>query len=1479
MTLKSGVGSVQFYPDKPLLETELNELQSVQNEAREDIIRDSIPSGFTQLGELDFDYMLNNENKVKLKSDSVAFVNGMRIFIPKDTIIDIGKAPEKESREDLLFLEVWKEEVGADGALTQYGGEGQASITNHILDSRVGSETSKRVINRWRIRHIADIDFKTFPEGIGIDETTWNRIAWLKYPSAIAPQGGNTEVPELLPRYRYKYMFGKMMGKVNKFDISEFRNFPNVDLGLYTSGNGDSTSKEYLKTIDGYVYAIPMFKLYRKPSCGKSIPFEYDKINPKVDYSKFAKLVQDEKVERVHAENIKGRSLVNLVNFNEFGSLLYGYDPISNILTLPSIDGTDWLSHKNRLILKPSTKYSLIVKALDTNILYEIQYCKTQTVNLVRSGNISVLGITTILFDSPESFDIISLKLMDSSGKTSGKRVHLMVLEGDWTNKVLPEFFTGLKSLGEDEGNLVTVKNGVLNDNTYDPCDGNQKLNTFPNVTHVMCENTIIPEFTAEVKKDGAKQSDVTAFGKLTTEGVEQIEFTKIKGKTLQNLSHVRDFDCGNAPSSNTSPLLKPNTTYTFITRITNVANSPSGVWFRITFKDSTYYDVADKQYTEGFHKIVFTIPNKEINYYNIGWIRNYAEGQTASMKDIVILEGDYSNVDISDIPYIEGIKSVGENESNQVLLRTNGINLFSIRDITDPNITKYETGYLVTSGNRKVKIDRRLQKGTTYTLSFKETVRSGSLLTKVMYGDSTTLTRYISVQTDSLMGRKYVTITPEIDNCYLYTYIDAGSTASVELSEVCLVEGRSTNYISSTFNQDIYLKEPLRSLPNGVCDEIVGNKVIRRVGKFILNGSESWRTSAVANQTNETAFAIDGYLSNINCKIPSTNTILPNLLCDTLPRREDMYNGTNGECIVFAPPSNVFIRVANSKLSTLDISGLKTWLSQNPTTVYYELANPVEEYLEHVYEKESIKTYQLDAPLRSLPNGVKDEIKDGVLIRRCAEIVYNGVESWSLAQDHKDNYAIFNRVHPTNFYATSDKTVLPDKIINKYVWDNAYNEEGLWFDGNGHVYICIAKSKLESIDISGFKKYLQSNPIKVIYQCFHYETILTEAKPQTADFSLQRQFGEGNWLRELPNGVKDTVENGKVIRRVGKLVIDSSVVFTTHSNTEDYYEYRATVAGLPTITVLTSYSNNFPQTENHRIVNSDVVYVRFPVSMGITTPELCNQWFLNNKTVLLYQLANTIEEVLSTDNYMPYPCHEINTYCGSMYVGQGRNHVVNENKMPSEDVVIVDTPFRSIEGQSKVEDCRYKKQADGYNTKYLSSGSNNLVNIKNVNPNGCVYSYISGGIKVKNEDVGTYKCILIEIGKLKPNTRYKVKFDKSVKYGTAYVAVKYGSGTSLGESSSPFTITTPSSFDIIYRLQVYCTTNTSTLGEVDYTNIMLVEEGNSEIFVDYTPCDKYFENTESNDIEDLRHQVSLTGFNFDSLLNKSFDLLLRGEL
>ena len=61
--------------------------------------------------------------------------------------------------------------------------------------------------------------------------------------------------------------------------------------------------------------------------------------------------------------------------------------------------------------------------------------------------------------------------------------------------------------------------------------------------------------------------------------------------------------------------------------------------------------------------------------------------------------------------------------------------------------------------------------------------------------------------------------------------------------------------------------------------------------------------------------------------------------------------------------------------------------------------------------------------------------------------------------------------------------------------------------------------------------------------------------------------------------------------------------------------------------------------------------------------------------------------------------------------------------------------------------------------------------------------------------------------------------------------------------------------------------------------NIQL-EEGS--VVTSYEPCvltQKAFENIEANDVEDLRHLVSLTGFNYEELLNKSFDSLLRGDL
>lgn len=58
------------------------------------------------------------------------------------------------------------------------------------------------------------------------------------------------------------------------------------------------------------------------------------------------------------------------------------------------------------------------------------------------------------------------------------------------------------------------------------------------------------------------------------------------------------------------------------------------------------------------------------------------------------------------------------------------------------------------------------------------------------------------------------------------------------------------------------------------------------------------------------------------------------------------------------------------------------------------------------------------------------------------------------------------------------------------------------------------------------------------------------------------------------------------------------------------------------------------------------------------------------------------------------------------------------------------------------------------------------------------------------------------------------------------------------------------------------------------------IEEGT--VATSYEPYIKgytTFENISENDVTDLRHLVSLTGFNCQSMMEQSFDSLLRGNL
>ena len=138
------------------------------------------------------------------------------------------------------------------------------------------------------------------------------------------------------------------------------------------------------------------------------------------------------------------------------------------------------------------------------------------------------------------------------------------------------------------------------------------------------------------------------------------------------------------------------------------------------------------------------------------------------------------------------------------------------------------------------------------------------------------------------------------------------------------------------TDKSQILLDEPLMRLPNGVADEITRDgKLIRRVGKVVLDGSDYVALDFAPSQSNTLAFVVrQGVHYNIDNE-PILNNRFINADGNT-------YWSKDAECIMSSASNQFKIRILRSKLSSADPIGFKRWLSQNPTTVYYELETPV---------------------------------------------------------------------------------------------------------------------------------------------------------------------------------------------------------------------------------------------------------------------------------------------------------------------------------------------------------------------------------------------------------------------------------------------------------------------------------------------------------------------------------------------------------
>ena len=146
--------------------------------------------------------------------------------------------------------------------------------------------------------------------------------------------------------------------------------------------------------------------------------------------------------------------------------------------------------------------------------------------------------------------------------------------------------------------------------------------------------------------------------------------------------------------------------------------------------------------------------------------------------------------------------------------------------------------------------------------------------------------------------------------------------------------------------NITFYIDEPLRGVGD-VKDRVYikDDKVVveRNCGTEVFDGSddEEWREYSDVNNRLPNVIGFFTEVADIEYKSATKN-----ILCDGLPTY--VYDEKNTEGCKLGASPHIHIYVSRAKLQTQDEVGFKQWLQQNPTTIVYQLAEPVYEEVEY---------------------------------------------------------------------------------------------------------------------------------------------------------------------------------------------------------------------------------------------------------------------------------------------------------------------------------------------------------------------------------------------------------------------------------------------------------------------------------------------------------------------------------------------------
>lgn len=337
--------------------------------------------------------------------------------------------------------------------------------------------------------------------------------------------------------------------------------------------------------------------------------------------------------------------------------------------------------------------------------------------------------------------------------------------------------------------------------------------------------------------------------------------------------------------------------------------------------------------------------------------------------EEVMVLEG---NVVDKTIPYFKGIKSAFEGEDKIEVLSV-GKNLFdySINNIyTTSSRTEYaptfnEDGSITINSCYDnpywLKRGFYVEKGKEYTVTVTG-MRSGDYSAlcfgfdnlkylgggagKVLIPADTTGN---CIDTVDVYGTKSMTCTALETGYITRFYIhDSGLNSKYTILEFQVEESlQATTYETYKSNTTkIPLLHPLRSLPNGVCDELIIDrlnhkaKLIQRIGYEVLNENTAFSSYPKMEKEKTLLFQTQ----NANPQGASTYCI-----SDQFIHGNNLWDSSDSdtEAIVIGGGEGnigkrIDFRISKAKVSTNNVTILQDYLSKEPITVLYQLNIPI---------------------------------------------------------------------------------------------------------------------------------------------------------------------------------------------------------------------------------------------------------------------------------------------------------------------------------------------------------------------------------------------------------------------------------------------------------------------------------------------------------------------------------------------------------